>query len=119
MKTVLQSSVTYAPAGVVYKNVLLDLDFAGYSYAQPLPVFLYFGTGDQVGHAILHKKGDILYATLELINGPNYTTLYPHIPFDSCGRIQAVVLSWYPCYDEAVPALGAQAAPPSHLKDVA
>lgn len=119
MKTILRSSVTFSPSQVVYKNVLLDRDFAGYSYGQPLPVFLYFGTGDQVGQAILHRKGDILYATLKLTARQDYQLLFPHIPFDSGGHIQAVVLSWYACYDEAIPALGIQTAPPSHLKDVA
>jgi hypothetical protein len=103
----------------VYENVLLDRDFAGYVYNREVPVLLYFGTGHQVGQAVLHQKDDMLYATLELKTGIAYNKLYPHIPFDLRGRIQAVVLSSYACYDEAIPTLRMQAAPGSPLKDVA
>ncbi len=119
MKTVLKPSVTCTTSHIVYENVLLDRDFVGYVYNREVPVFLYFGTGHQIGQAVLHQKDDMLYATLKLNSGIAYNELYPHIPFDVRGRIQAVVLSSYACYDEAIPTLHMQATPGSPLKDVA
>ena len=119
MKNLLHSSVVHTASHILYENVLLDRDFAGYFYKPQLPVFLYFGTGNEVGHAWLHEKEDTLYATLQLNTGFDYSGLFPHIPFDVRGRIQAVVLSSYACYDETIPTLNIQTTTSGHLKDVA
>jgi len=118
MKNLLHSSVVHTASHILYENVLLDRDFAGYFYHPQIPVFLYFGTGNEVGQAWLHEKEDSLYATLQLNPGFEYTGMFPHIPFDVRGRIQAVVLSSYACYDEAIPMLNIQTTTPGNVKDV-
>lgn len=102
MKRLLKPVVEQTAACALYKNIMLDFEFANYYYTALLPVFLHFGSGYKVGEARLFKKDGILYGTLMLKTGKDYEELYPHIPFDSRGCIQAVVLSPYPCADNAI-----------------
>lgn len=78
---------------IIYKNVVLDLDYVPFTFQNPLPVFLHPDFRKEVGTAVLSLKGKVLYGNLTLMNTECYANLYPHLPFDVYGNINAIILS--------------------------